>query len=82
MDWLKIHICTGVKTNIISAVEVTDRFESDSNYFETLVQDTVQNFEMEEVSADKAYLSKANLQTAVDNNAIPYKQKQAESKHR
>ncbi|MDQ3747880.1 MAG: transposase [Acidobacteriota bacterium] len=71
-DWLKIHICTGVKTNIISAVEVTDRFEADSNYFETLVEDTVRNFEMEEVSADKAYLSKANLQTAVDNNAIPY----------
>lgn len=71
-DWLKIHICTGVKTNIISAVEVTDRFEADSNYFETLVEDTVNNFEMEEISADKAYLSKANLQTAVDNNAIPY----------
>jgi transposase/predicted nucleic acid-binding Zn finger protein len=71
-DWLKIHICTGVKTNIISAVEVTERFESDSNYFETLVVDTVKNFEMEEVSADKAYLSKANLQTVIDNNAIPY----------
>jgi transposase len=71
-DWLKIHICTGVKTNIISAVEVTERFESDSNHFEPLVKATVQNFEMKEVSADKAYLSKANLQTAVDHNAIPY----------
>jgi len=71
-DWLKIHICTGVKTNIISAVEVTERHEHDSNYFETLVKSTVENFEMNEVSADKAYLSKANLQTAVDNNAIPY----------
>jgi transposase len=37
-----------------------------------LVVDTVKNFEMEEVSADKAYLSKANLQTAIDNNAVPY----------
>ena len=71
-DWLKIHICTGVKTNIISAVEVIDRFESDSNYFEPLVKATVQNFEMNEVSADKAYLSKANLQTAVENNAVPF----------
>jgi transposase/predicted nucleic acid-binding Zn finger protein len=71
-DWLKIHICTGVKTNIISAVQVTERHEADSNYFEPLVKATVQNFEMEEVSADKAYLSKANLQTAIDNNAIPY----------
>lgn len=71
-DWLKIHICTGVKTNIISAVEVTERHEHDSNYFETLVEATTENFEMNEVSADKAYLSKANLQTAIDNNAIPY----------
>ncbi len=71
-DWLKIHICCGTKTNIISAVEVTERHEADSNYFETLVKDTVQNFEIVEVSADKGYLSKANLRTAIDNNAIPY----------
>lgn len=71
-DWLKIHICCGVKTNIISAVEVTERHEADSNYFESLVVDTVKNFEMEEISADKGYLSKANLQTAVNNNAVPY----------
>ena len=71
-DWLKIHICCGTKTNIISAVEVTERHEADSNYFESLVKDTVKNFEMVEVSADKGYLSKANLQTAIDNNAVPY----------
>ena len=79
-DWLKIHICTGVKTNIISAVEVTDRFESDSNYFEPLVESTVKNFEMEKVSADKAYLSRANLQTAVNNNAVPFIAWKANSK--
>ncbi len=79
-DWLKIHICCGVKTNIISAVEVTERFEADSNYFEPLVKATVQNFEMEEISADKGYLSKANLQTAVDNNAVPYIAWKANSK--
>lgn len=71
-DWLKIHICCGTKTNIISAVEVTERFEADSNYFEPLVKATVQNFEMEEISADRGYLSRANMQTAVDNNAVPY----------
>lgn len=79
-DWLKIHICCGVKTNIISAVEVTERHDNDHNYFEPLVKATVENFEMEEVSADKAYLSKANLQTAVDNNAIPYIAWKANSK--
>ena len=79
-DWLKIHICCGTKTNIVSAVEVTERFEHDTNYFEPLVKATVQNFEMQEVSADKAYLSRANLQTAVDNNAVPYIAWKANSK--
>lgn len=79
-DWLKIHICTGVKTNIISAVEVTERFESDTNYFEPLVKETAKNFEMEQVSADKAYLSKANLKTAIDNNAVPFIAWKANSK--
>lgn len=71
-DWLKIHICTGVKTNIISAVEVTERYDHDHNYFEQLVEETANNFEMDEVSADAAYLSKKNLQAAIDNNAVPY----------
>jgi len=71
-DWLKIHICTGVKTNIISAVEVSERYDHDTNYFASLVEDTANNFEMNEVSADAACLPKANLKTAIDNNAIPY----------
>ena len=71
-DWLKIHICVGTKTNIVTAVEVTERFEADSNYFKPLVESTAANFDMSEVSADKGYLSRANMQTAVENNAIPY----------
>jgi len=71
-DWLKLHICTGVKTNIISAVEITERYEHDTNYFEPLVEATTQNFEMSEISADKGYLSKSNLQFAVDKNAYPF----------
>lgn len=71
-DWLKIHICVGTMTNIITAVEVTERYENDHNYFKPLVETTAQNFEMKEISADKAYLSKVNLQTAVDNNAVPF----------
>ena len=68
-DWLKIHICTGVLTNVVTAVEVTDKYEHDTNYFEPLLSATKQNFEVSEISADKAYLSKANLQTAVDNGS-------------
>jgi transposase len=71
-DWLKIHICCGVKTNIVSAVEVTERHEHDTNFFKPLVEATAANFEMEEISGDKGYLSRANMQTAVENNAVPY----------
>jgi transposase len=71
-DWLKIHICCGTKTNIVSAVEVTERHEHDTNFFKPLVEATAANFEMEEISGDKGYLSRANMQTAVENNAVPY----------
>lgn len=71
-NWVKIHLMCGVKTNIVTAVEISDRFAGDSPYFKPLVDATAQNFVMQEVSADKAYLSAANLQTVVDHAAMPY----------
>ena len=71
-DWLKIHICTGTLTNVVTAVEVTDKYEHDTNYFEPLLSATKENFNVSEISADKAYLSKVNLQTAVDSNSYPF----------
>ncbi|HVE59955.1 MAG TPA: transposase, partial [Pyrinomonadaceae bacterium] len=43
-----------------------------ANFFKPLVEATAANFEIEEISGDKGYLSRANMQTAVENNAIPY----------
>jgi transposase len=71
-DWLKVHIICGVKTNVISAVEITSSYVNDTPYFKPLVDATARNFTMKEVSADKAYLSQKNLQVAVDHNAMPY----------
>jgi transposase len=71
-DWIKVHLMCGVKTNIVTAVEITDKFAGGSPYFKPLVETTAANFVMNEVSADKAYLSGANLQTVVDNSAMPY----------
>jgi len=62
----------GVKTNIVTAVEITDRFAADIKYFKPLVDATAKNFALSEVSTDKAYLSAANLQTVIDHNAMPY----------
>lgn len=51
---------------------MTEGFEGDSPQFATLVNTTARDFAMSEVSADKAYLSNANLQVVVDNHAKPY----------
>lgn len=71
-DWVKVHLMCGVKTNVVTAVQISDRFGGDSPYFKPLVDSTAKNFVMQEVSADKAYLSAANLQTVVDHAAMPY----------
>ncbi len=71
-DWVKVHLMCGVKTNVVTAVEITDRFAGDSPRFKSLVQTTGHNFTMAQVSADKAYLSVDNLQTVLDHDAMPY----------
>jgi hypothetical protein len=71
-DWIKIHLICGVKTNVVTAVELTDRHANDSRYFKPLVDATAKNFRMREVSADKAYLSAANMEAAMAYDAVPY----------
>jgi transposase len=71
-EWVKVHLMCGVTTNVVTAVEITDRFANDCPQFKGLVETTGRNFTMSEVSADKAYLSSDNLQAVVDNNAMPY----------
>lgn len=61
-DWVKAHICCGVKTNVITAIEVTHAHAADVRYFEPLVEATSNNFVIDTVSADKAYGSYRNVQ--------------------
>jgi transposase len=60
-DWVKAHAISGVKTNIITHVEIGHRDAGDSPFFKPLVEATARNFRIDEVSADKAYLSHENL---------------------
>jgi transposase len=71
-DWVKVHLMCGVKTNIITAIEVTHATAGDSPQFTPLVEQTSQNFTMREVSADKAYTSQKNLFLVVSKGAEPY----------
>jgi transposase len=71
-EWVKVHLMCGVKTNIVTAVEVSERYQGDSPFFEPLVEATSQNFLMNEVSADKAYSSAKNLKLVISKSAMPY----------
>jgi transposase len=75
-DWVKAHAICGVKTNIVTAVEIGDRDAGDSLFFKPLVQQTAANFTVKEVPADKAYLSHDNLALVHELGGtafVPYK---------
>jgi transposase len=70
--WIKTHMMTGVKTNVVTAVVISDRDAHDSPQFPALVEATAKNFKMAEVSADKAYSSRDNLELVESKGAVPY----------
>jgi transposase len=71
-DWVKVHIMTGVRTNVITAVEIHGREAGDAPQFVPLLNATAQNFKVEEVSADKAYASVDNIEGVVGVGGTPY----------
>jgi transposase len=71
--WLKLHLMCGVKTNIVTSVQVTDGYAHDYPYFKPLVEQTAKiGFKMKEISADKGYLSATNMLASLQKGAIPY----------
>jgi transposase len=61
-DWVKAHAMCGTKTHVVTAVEILDRDAADSPQFKPLVEKTTETFTVKEVTADKAYLSRDNLE--------------------
>jgi transposase len=70
--WVKAHAMVGTTTNVITAIRVTDSTVNDCPELPALVATTGERFKMAEVSADKAYLSHANLAAVEAANAVPY----------
>jgi transposase len=68
----KAHVMSGVKTNIITAVNITRGAANDSPEFIPLLERTRKYFVIREVSADKAYSSRNNLKAVSQNGGIPY----------
>jgi transposase len=74
--WLKAHITVGVTTNIITAIKITENGGEDSAdcpQFEPLMLKTKKlGFNVQEASADKAYLSRDNLALVDKMGGVPY----------
>ena len=75
-QWVKAHLCAGVKTNVVAAVAITDAYSNDSPQFGPLVKKTARGFTINEITADMAYSSRLNLQTVENAGGkayIPFK---------
>lgn len=59
--WVKLHAMVGTTTNVITAVEILDRDAADCPQFKPLTETTAENFKIDRMCADKAYLSNDNL---------------------
>ena len=71
-DCVKVHIMCGVKTNIVTAVEIQGQHANDCRLLPPLVATTAQSFTITEVSADKGYSSKNNVEIITKFGATPF----------
>jgi transposase len=71
-DWVKVHIMCGVKTNVITAVEIHEKEAHDSPLLPALTRATALNFKVREVSADKGYSSYENHDEILKAGATPF----------
>lgn len=69
--WIKLHMMIGVRTQIITSAEVTEGNKADSPYLPKLLNETVANFDVKNVSADMGYLSRENFREIVKLGAEP-----------
>lgn len=71
-DHLTIHITTGVKSNIVSALNVELESGKNNKIFREHVDKTSENFKINEFSGDGRYWCKENCRKVVEIGAKPY----------
>jgi transposase len=71
-NWLKTHISTGISTNIVADVVITDEHGADSPQLKKLIRNTAEHFKIGEISADLAYSSRKNLQLIDSFGGTPF----------
>ena len=70
--WVKVHLMCGVKTNIVTAVEIKDKDAADLRQLPSLVNTTAKTFKLNEVSADKVYNTIGNNDLIDSLGATPF----------
>ncbi|HEV8675154.1 MAG TPA: transposase [Methylomirabilota bacterium] len=70
--WVKAHVMCGVKTNVVTAIEIHDKDAADNKQLPALVESTARTFAVAEVSADKVYGTVRNADTIANNGATPF----------
>ena len=68
--WVKLHVMIGTATNVMTSVKVSS--EADCPLLPELLKKTAQRFKVREVSGDKAYLSKKNLEAIEAVGGVPF----------
>jgi len=71
-DHLTIHITTGVKSNIVTALNVETKSGNDNKIFREHVNKTAENFKINEWSGDGRYWCKDNCKKINEVGAKPY----------
>ena len=71
-DHLTIHITTGVKSNIVTALNVEIKSGKDNKIFREHVDKTAENFKVSEFSGDGKYWCKENCRKVIEAGAKPY----------
>jgi transposase len=71
-DWVKVHLMCGVKTNVVTAIEIHEPNAADTKQLPALLSATARNFAIAEVSADKAYGSVKNTEAIANVGAEPF----------
>ena len=71
-QWVKAHLMCGVKTNVVTAVEIHGRDSGDALHMPALVDTTARNFKIDKVSADKGYTGRANHDVVAKHGGIPF----------
>jgi transposase len=71
-SYVKVHAMVGTKTNVVASAIVTDSGTGDAPMLAPLVTETAQYFNVERISADKAYGSTFNFNLIESMGATPY----------